>query len=65
MTSDLIDALQNTAREDVHGAVLKVVRTSEELVNVPLVKDQIGNEDNINPVRLRASQMQFGRFDWE
>ena len=65
VTSDLIDALQNTAREDVHGAVLKVVRTSEELVNVPLVKDQIGNEDNINPVRLRASQMQFGRFDWE
>lgn len=64
--ADLIDELIDVAGGDeAVGAILKVVRTSEELIQVPMVRDQIGNEDNINPVRLRASQMQFGRFEWE
>jgi hypothetical protein len=49
---------------EVVGAVLKVARTSEVLVEVPTVRDQVGNTDNINPVRLRASQVYHGRFDW-
>jgi hypothetical protein len=65
VTSDLIDELVALSTTEVAGAVLKVVRSSEELIQVPMVRDQIGNEDNINPVRLRASQMQFGRFEWE
>ena len=65
VTSDLIDELVGLSDVEIAGAVLKVVRSSEELIQVPMVRDAIGNEENINPVRLRASQMQFGRFEWE
>jgi len=64
VTSDLIAELTALSDLPVAGAILKVVRSSEELIQVPMVRDQVGNEENINPVRLRASQMQFGRFDW-
>jgi hypothetical protein len=64
VTADLIDELEALSGVPVAGAVLKVLRTSEELIRVPMVRDQVGNEENINPVRLRASQMQFGRFGW-
>ncbi|MEE2828818.1 MAG: hypothetical protein VX498_06500, partial [Myxococcota bacterium] len=65
-SADLVDELVSEVGEEaIAGAVLKVVRTSEELIQVPMVRDQIGNADNINPVRLRASQMQFGRLEWE
>jgi len=65
VTSDLIDELVALSDTEIAGAVLKVVRSSEELIQVPMVRDAIGNQENINPVRLRASQMQFGRFEWE
>lgn len=64
VTSDLLAELTGLSDLPIAGAILKVVRSSEELIHVPMVRDQIGNEENINPVRLRASQMQFGRFDW-
>ncbi len=51
--------------EEVAGAIVSVSRVNEQLVNVPLARDQIGNEDNINPVRLRLAQVQYGRVDWE
>ena len=65
VTSDLIDELVALSDTEIAGAVMKVVRSSEELIQVPMVRDAIGNQENINPVRLRASQMQFGRFEWE
>ena len=58
----LVDELSG---EEVVGAIMSVSRVNEQLVNVPLARDQIGNEDNINPVRLRLAQVQYGRVDWE
>lgn len=49
---------------EIDGAVLIVSRTTETLVQVPAARDQLGNVKNINPIRLRASQVQFGRLDW-
>lgn len=63
--ADQIEQLMTAVdSSEIVGAVLKVARTSEVLVEVPTVRDQIGNTDNINPVRLRASQVYHGRFDW-
>ncbi len=63
--ADQIEALMDSIdATEVVGAVLKVARTSEVLIEVPTVRDIVGNEDNINPVRLRASQVVHGRFDW-
>jgi hypothetical protein len=64
--ADQVDALMEMVGDElIVGAVLKVARTSEVLVDLPMVRDGLGNEENINPVRLRASQVHFGRFDWE
>jgi hypothetical protein len=64
--ADMVDSLLETFdAAEIAGAVLKVARTSETLIDVPMVRDQVGNQQNINPVRLRASQVHFGRFDWE
>ncbi|MBN95333.1 MAG: hypothetical protein CL928_14910 [Deltaproteobacteria bacterium] len=61
-----IDALLSQVDlETVGGAVLVVGRTNESLITVPGVRDQVGNRDNINPVRFRATQMQYGRLSWE
>jgi hypothetical protein len=58
----LMDGL---AGDDVSGALLSVSRVNEALVTVPLARDQIGNEDNINPIRLRLAEVQYGRVDWD
>lgn len=64
--ADTVARLMEEVGDDViAGAVLKVARTSETLFDVPMVRNQIGNQENINPVRLRASQVYFGRFEWE
>lgn len=64
--ADQIDALMESVGDEVIiGAVLKVARTTEVLVDLPMVRNQLGDQENINPVRLRASQVHFGRFDWE
>jgi hypothetical protein len=61
-----IQALLDRVPEDeVGGAVLVVSRTAEKLITVPMVRDQVGNQEDINPVRLRLSQVQFGRLAWE
>lgn len=57
--------LERLGDVEIEGAVLGVSRVTEELVQVPLARDQIGNEDNINPVRLRLAQVQYGRLTWE
>jgi len=63
--ADQITALMGAVDPSaVAGAVLKVARISETLIDVPMVRDPIGNENDINPVRLRASQVVHGRFDW-
>jgi len=41
-----------------------VARTAETLITVPMVRDPVGNQDNINPVRARTSQVHFGRLAW-
>ncbi len=64
--ADAVQALLSQVdTSTVAGAVLVVSRTSEELITVPLVRDQVGNSDDINPVRLRLAQVQFGRVNWE
>ncbi len=57
--------MESVGDEVIIGAVLKVARTTEVLVDLPMVRNQLGDQENINPVRLRASQVHFGRFDWE
>lgn len=47
------------------GAVVVVARTAETLITVPMVRDPVGNQDNINPVRARTSQVHFGRLAWD
>lgn len=58
----LLDGIGDTP---IQGAILSVSRVNEQLVSVPLARDQLGNEDNINPIRLRVAQVQHGRMDWE
>jgi len=58
------DLLAQVGAENVHGAMLSVSRITEELITVPMVRNQVGNQDNINPVRFRAAQVQFGRVTW-
>ncbi len=64
-TAQIERLLERLGDVQIEGAVLGVSRVTEELVQVPLARDQIGNEDNINPVRLRLAQVQFGRLAWE
>ena len=64
-TEQIDRLLAGLADEEILGAIMSVSRVNEQLVNVPLARDQIGNEDNINPVRLRLAQVQYGRVDWE
>ena len=45
--------------------MLMVTRTSEADITLPAVRDPVGNIDDINPVRFRASEVQVGRFAWE
>ena len=50
---------------DVAGVVVAVSRTSERLIEVPLVRNVIGNAEDNNPVRFRASQVVFSRLEHE
>lgn len=61
---DIGDLVAATAGQAVEGAVVIVTRTSETLITVPMVHDQLGNQEDINPVRLRVSQAQYGRLGW-
>jgi len=49
----------------VRGAILVVARTREELVQLPMVRNETGGSADINPVRLRASHMVVGRLAYE
>lgn len=51
--------------ENARGALLSVARITENEITVPMVRNQIGNQDDINPVRFRAAQVEFGRLGWE
>lgn len=46
------------------GAVVIVARTTDGLMTLPSVRDPVGNVDDINPVRVRTSQVHYGRLDW-
>jgi hypothetical protein len=64
--ADEIDGL--LARVDAStavGAVLVVARTHDSLITVPMVRDPVGNQDDINPVRVRTSQVHYGRLAWD
>lgn len=49
----------------VRGAILVVSRTREDLVQLPLVRNETGGAADINPVRLRASHMVVGRLAYQ
>ncbi len=62
---DEIDAfLSQIDASTAVGAVVVVARTTEELITLPAVRDPVGNIDDINPVRVRTSQVHYGRLDW-
>lgn len=64
-TDQIQRLLDGLAGDEIVGALLSVSRVNEQLVQVPLARDQVGNGDNINPIRLRLAQVQYGRVDWE
>jgi hypothetical protein len=51
--------------DEVVGVVVAVSRTAERLIEVPLVRNVIGNAEDNNPVRFRASQVVFARLEHE
>ncbi len=51
--------------DEVAGVVVAVSRTAERLIEVPLVRNVIGNAEDNNPVRFRASQVVFARLEHE
>ncbi len=59
---DLLSQVDASAAE---GAVVIVARTSDTDITVPMVRDPVGNQDDINPVRVRTSQVHYGRLAWE
>jgi hypothetical protein len=61
----IADLLASVDAGEVVGAVLTVSRQSEDLITVPLARDLIGNQEDINPVRFRVAQVQYGRLQWE
>lgn len=61
---EIADLVTAAAGQAVAGAVVVVTRTNETLITVPMVRDQLGNQEDINPVRLRVSQAQYGRLLW-
>jgi|GEM_PF-1587017 len=63
--SEIEDLLSRVDASAAVGAVVVVARTTEELITVPMVRDPVGNQDDINPVRMRTSQVHFGRLAWE
>lgn len=61
---EITDFLAQVDPTAAAGAVVVVSRTSENLITVPMVRDPIGNQDDINPVRVRTAQVQYGRLAW-
>ena len=66
VTADELENLtERVNMDDVVGVVVAVSRTAERLVEVPLVRNVIGNAEDNNPIRLRTSQIVFARLEHE
>jgi hypothetical protein len=66
VTEEEIESLTGRLNmDDVAGLVVAVTRTGERLIEVPLVKNVIGNAEDNNPLRFRTSQVVFARLQSE
>ncbi len=63
--ADLASLTSRVSMEAVRGAILIVSRTSEELIQVPMVRNETGGAEDINPLRLRATHMVVGRLAYD